>query len=187
MISSKINLFYTFFINFPYQTLLFFFSILFLFLANKAKKIKISIRHKINNFFLNWIYIIIYFFYYIFLSIIIRYGTWGYSFNFFVKIQDLKNFFFTKPLHFFFLFSLFLLLYILLHKARLVLSREIRKKHLYSFYFYRVKEIKEHYRHLYPTFIKYFTWKLSYDRVENFLFTYLSRFYKKLLKFFISL
>lgn len=122
-------------------------------------KFKISVKYKIHNFFINFLLILLYLGYYIIFLLVLRILFWGKTID--IKPYIEKILFFWQFSHLLFLLFLLIiaLLYLILFKTRLLLMKEIRKRHLYQFYNLKIS--------YYKLLVIKFSSKMSY---QNYLF-----------------
>lgn len=119
---------------YPFKVLLVIIILLILNIIKCIVLYKIGTNHKIYNFYLNWFWISIYFFFYIGLFIYLRINAWGKSID--LKIL-LTKFLFVIDISY--LLSILMLLtwilfIIVIYKSKVLLTIEIIKRHLYSRY-----------------------------------------------------
>lgn len=142
MISLLVNNILLYFKYFPSKIIILVAIILLLFIIKKISQLDVGIKHKIHNFTLNWVFIIIYIFYYIIIILYLRYITWGYQVDLNVYFYKFKEYFIANNLAFILLLLTGVVIFLFLVKLRVFLLKELRKRHLYQIHHQLFKSIE---------------------------------------------
>ena len=168
---------------YPIKFGIFFFICLIWIWMYQIYKYKVSVDYKIYWPKFNWLANCIYLSLYIILLIILRYYTWG-------KPVDLQSIF-NKLNHFLlehdlllslFLFTLWVLFFVIMLRIRTILTKELIKRHIWAMYlYYRNPKYR-----LYFNYIEKYINKYSYRQILHFkLRIYLYITSLKLIDYFI--
>jgi hypothetical protein len=123
---------------YPFKVLFIIIILLQLLIIHKIFKFNLGTNYKIYNHYLNRFWVMLYIGLYIGVLFLIRYRTWGQSFDIKKLEIDVQNLYGIGILYPLTLLLLCILFFVLLYKCKQFLTKEVIKRHLYHYHMSQV-------------------------------------------------